>query len=267
MTDQQVVLAQVDVKRLELNRSRIAAADSYLQTAKEAEERKQAIESLRHSLLGILTESARLDQEAAEMDHQNRLKHVRLSRHLEGLNERLRENSTVRSPVSGRVLELTVAEGAVVNPGDEIAVLDTREVSDVLEVVAYYPISAGKKIEPGMSVELLMPVPAAGLAAPGSRTLLARVKSVSKLPVTPEAAALTIGNDYLAAQLAGAGSRIEVVGALQVDHGHPSGYLWSSGGGTEFSVAAGTTLVARTVTQRRPPLSFVVPALRDWLGF
>ena len=273
MSDQQVVLAQVDVKRLELNRSRIAAADKYLQTAKEAEEREQAIESLRHGLLGILTESARLDQEVAEMDHQNRLKHSRLSRHLDGLNERLRENSELRSPVSGRVLELTVPKGAVVNPGDEIAVLDTREVSDVLEVVAYYPISAGKKIEPGMSVELLMPVPAAGpgpataLAAPGSRTLLARVKSVSKLPVTPEAAALTIGNDYLAAQLAGAGSRIEVVGALQVDHGHPSGYLWSSGGGTEFSVAAGTTLVARTVTQRRPPLSFVVPALRDWLGF
>ncbi|HCF72324.1 MAG TPA: NHLP bacteriocin system secretion protein [Gammaproteobacteria bacterium] len=272
-TDQQVVLAQVDVKRLELNRSRIAAADRYLQTAKEAEEREQTIESLRQELLSALTESARLDQEVAEVDHQDRLKHARLTRHLDGLSERLRENSEIRSPVQGRVLELTVGEGAVVAPGGEIAVLDTREDSDVLEVVGYYPISAGKKIEPGMHVELLMPVPATGpgpatsVAATGSRTLLATVKSVSKLPVTPEAAALTIGNDYLAAQLAGAGSRIEVVAELQVDKGHPSGYLWSPGGGTEFAVAAGTTLVARTVIKRRPPLSFVVPALRDWQGF
>ncbi|SVB39466.1 uncharacterized protein METZ01_LOCUS192320, partial [marine metagenome] len=116
-TDQQVVLAQVDVKRLELNRSRIAAADRYLQTAKEAEEREQTIESLRQELLSALTESARLDQEVAEVDHQDRLKHARLTRHLDGLSERLRENSEIRSPVQGRVLELTVGEGAVVAPG------------------------------------------------------------------------------------------------------------------------------------------------------
>ncbi|GIS91327.1 MAG: hypothetical protein CM1200mP20_13680 [Pseudomonadota bacterium] len=85
MSDQQVVLAQVDVKRLELNRSRIAAADKYLQTAKEAEEREQAIESLRHGLLGILTESARLDQEVAEKGSPEPAQALSpLSRHLDG---------------------------------------------------------------------------------------------------------------------------------------------------------------------------------------
>lgn len=124
-----------------------------------------------------------------------------------------------------------------------------------------------------MRVELLMLAPTAGpgpmvpLAASGSRTLLAKVRSVSKLPATPEATALTIGNEYLSAQLVGAGSRIEVVADLLADQGHPSGHLWSSGGGTEFNIAAGITLVARTVIKQRPPLSFVVPALKDWPGF
>ncbi|HCX86906.1 MAG TPA: hypothetical protein DG761_02670, partial [Gammaproteobacteria bacterium] len=41
-TDQQVVLADIDVKHLELNRSRVAAAERYLQSAKETKEREQA---------------------------------------------------------------------------------------------------------------------------------------------------------------------------------------------------------------------------------
>ncbi|MAF07450.1 MAG: NHLP bacteriocin system secretion protein [Acidiferrobacteraceae bacterium] len=272
-TDQQVVLADIDVKHLELNRSRVAAAERYLQSAKETKEREQAVENLRRELLQTLTDTAKLDQEVSEANYRNRLDHARLQRHLQGLNARLREHGQIRSPATGRVLELTVGAGAVVRPGNEVAVIDRHEDSEALEIVAYYSNSDGKKIKPGMSMELIMPsvINPTGstlpLASKDSRTLLAAVRSVSKLPVTPEAAALTIGHDYLAQQMIGAGSRIEVVADLSRDSEHPSGYLWASGGGVEFPIAAGTSLVARTIIRRHPPLAFAVPALRDWEGF
>jgi hypothetical protein len=75
-----------------------------------------------------------------------------------------------------------------------------------------------------------------------------------------------VGNEAIIAGLLGAGSRVEIIARLQPDPDHPSGYLWA-GGGTEFNVAAGTTLFARTIIKRRPPLSFVVPALKEWSGF
>jgi len=98
------------------------------------------------------------------------------------------------------------------------------------------------------------------------RKLLARVESTSQLPISPTAAALTVGSEAITAGLMGAGSRVEVIAQLQPDLDHPSGYVWA-GGGTEFDVAAGTTLFARTVIKQRPPLSFVVPALKEWPGF
>ncbi len=231
------------------------------------------MENLRRELLQTLTDTAKLDQEVSEANYRNRLDHARLQRHLQGLNARLREHGQIRSPATGRVLELTVGAGAVVRPGNEVAVIDRHEDSEALEIVAYYSNSDGKKIKPGMSMELIMPsvINPTGstlpLASKDSRTLLAAVRSVSKLPVTPEAAALTIGHDYLAQQMIGAGSRIEVVADLSRDSEHPSGYLWASGGGVEFPIAAGTSLVARTIIRRHPPLAFAVPALRDWEGF
>jgi HlyD family secretion protein len=272
-TDQQVVLAEIDVRHLELNRSRVAAAERYLQSAKETKEREQAVDNLRRELLQTLADTARLDQEVSEANYKNRLDHARLQRHLDGLNAQLREQSQIRSPATGQILELTVGTGAVVRPGNEIAVIDRHDDSGTLEIVAYYPNSDGKKIKPGMLMELMMPSvinptgSALPLASKNSRTLLATVQSVSKLPVTPDAAALTIGHDYLAQQMVGAGARIEVVATLTLDSEHPSGYLWASGGGVEFPVAAGTSLVARTIIRRHPPLAFAVPALRDWEGF
>ena len=184
-TDQQVVLAEIDVRRLELNRSRVAAAERYLQSAKETKEREQAVDNLRRELLQTLTDTARLDQEVSEANYRRRLSHARLQRHLEGLSAQLRDHSQIRSPATGQVLELTVGSGAVVRPGSEIAVIDRHDDSEALEIVAYYQNSNGKKIKPGMLMELMMPSvitqtgSALPLASRNSRTLLATVQSVS----------------------------------------------------------------------------------------
>ena len=278
VTDQRVVLARVDVRRLELNRARLTAAENNLKALKETREREQAAAALRQDLLEALADAARLDRDVADSEHQDRLERTRLQRRIIGRKQTLQENREIRSPLAGQMLELMVAAGSVVGPGSRMGTLDTRKKSDRFEVVAYFPIGAGKKIVPGMLMELsptvagVVSLTGEGGAQPVTgpsltyRKLLARVDSTSQLPISPTAAALTVGSEAITAGLMGAGSRVEVIAQLQPDLDHPSGYVWA-GGGTEFDVAAGTTLFARTVIKQRPPLSFVVPALKEWPGF
>ncbi len=278
VTDQRVVLARADVQRLELNRSRLTAAENNLTTLKETREREQAAAALRQDLLEALADAARLDRDVADSEHQDRLERTRLQRRIIGRKQSLQENREIRSPLAGQMLELMVAAGSVVGPGSRMGTLDARKKSDRFEVVAYFPIGASKKIMPGMLMELSPAVSSAVSVTGGSRTqlvtkpsltyrrLLARVESTSHMPISPTAAALTVGSETIIAGLLGAGSRVEIIARLQPDPDHPSGYLWA-GGGTEFNVAAGTTLFARTIIKRRPPLSFVVPALKEWSGF
>ena len=278
VTDQRVVLARADVQRLELNRSRLTAAENNLTTLKETREREQAAAALRQDLLEALADAARLDRDAADSEHQDRLERTRLQRRIIGRKQSLQENREIRSPLAGQMLELMVAAGSVVGPGSRMGTLDARKKSDRFEVIAYFPIGASKKIMPGMLMELSPALSSAVSVTGGSRTqlvtkpsltyrrLLARVESTSHLPISPTAAALTVGSETIIAGLLGAGSRVEIIARLQPDPDHPSGYLWA-GGGTEFNVAAGTTLFARTIIKRRPPLSFVVPALKEWSGF
>ena len=278
VTDQRVVLARADVQRLELNRSRLTAAENNLTTLKETREREQAAAALRQDLLEALADAARLDRDVADSEHQDRLERTRLQRRIIGRKQSLQENREIRSPLAGQMLELMVAAGSVVGPGSRMGTLDARRKSDRFEVVAYFPIGASKKIMPGMLMELSPALSSAVSVTGGGRAqlvtepsltyrkLLARVESTSHLPISPTAAALTVGNEAIIAGLLGAGSRVEIIARLQPDPDHPSGYLWA-GGGTEFNVAAGTTLFARTIIKRRPPLSFVVPALKEWSGF
>jgi hypothetical protein len=55
------------------------------------------------------------------------------------------------------------------------------------------------------------------------------VDSTSQLPISPTAAALTVGSEAITAGLMGAGSRVEVIAQLQPDLDHPSGYVWAGG--------------------------------------
>ena len=51
---------------------------------------------------------------------------------------------------SGRVLEVTAAVGQIVREGQRLGAIETTQGKDELQVVAYYGVAEGKKIQPGM---------------------------------------------------------------------------------------------------------------------
>jgi hypothetical protein len=120
--------------------------------------------------------------------------------------------------------------------------------NDRLTTIAYLPATEGKQIQPGMVVH----VSPATVRVEESGYILGEVAQVSRLPVSPDEIAQTIGNNSLAALFAAVAAPIEIRINLLPDDESPDGYRWSAKP-PELLVDAGTpAMVKITVAEERP---------------
>ena len=174
----------------------------------------------------------------------------------------LQRTSAIVSDYTGRVLELTVTVGQRVPLGWRLGSLEVEDSTSPLVGLTYFPIKAGKKVQAGMRV--LMAPDTVERERFGS--LLATVTSVSAFPVTKEGMLSLIGNAEVVATLAAQGPTLEVVTALTPAPGTFSQYQWSSSQGPPLQITAGTTMTARVVVERRAPMTYLLPLLRETSG-
>ena len=135
------------------------------------------------------------------------------------------------------------------------------EADDLLGVI-FVPAGEGKKIQPGMPVEL----------SPSTAKrdefgfLMGRVRSVAELPSTPEGMMRTLQNKQMVQTLSNNAAPIEVVVDLERDSSTPSGYRWSSSRGPPIKINNGTLGEADVEVSSLPLLSLIIPPLRQFLG-
>lgn len=207
---------------------------------KQLEERKQA--------------EAQLSQVRAQVAEARRT--------VEGLTETARLTTVVESPYAGRVVELRVAEGALVAVGTPLVAVEPEEGGgEGLEAALYLPASEGKKVAAGMAVH----ISPATVRREEHGYLVGQVTFVSDYPATPQSMRSTLQNEELARQLSGSGAPIELRAKL-LRAETVSGYRWSSASGPPLKVTAGTLAQAEVVVRRQAPITLVVPALRRLLG-
>src|SRR5205814_6719371 len=89
---------------------------------------------------------AQQKKQSSEADFKDKTEETDLRLSIDRLASRLEINREIRSEYTGRVLELTVAEGAVVSSGQRLAQIDTRAPSDELVALAYFSDSVGKQL-------------------------------------------------------------------------------------------------------------------------
>jgi HlyD family secretion protein len=120
----------------------------------------------------------------------------------------------------------------------------------------------GKRIHPGMRVQVTPDT------AERQRygAILGTVSSVSPAPVTKAGATGTIGNAEVVQNLMPEGGYIEVRAQLEADPSTPSRYRWSSSRGPDMKVTAGLTHSTRVTIERRAPVTYLLPILRDGSG-
>lgn len=124
----------------------------------------------------------------------------------------------------------------------------------------FFPIGTGKRLAPDME----MRISPSSVERQRFGSIVGKLTSVSSFPMTGEGILNLVGNTKLAQTLLEEGGGIMGEARLEKDPASPTGLKWTSRG-PDNPVTPGTTTSCRVTVERRKPISFVIPLLREWL--
>jgi HlyD family secretion protein len=207
-------------------------------------------------------QTLRKTQLESEMAHRNEIDN--LSAQIAGDDVQLSRSGLVLSEYDGRVLEVMSRLGQVLGTGDRLATLELASPETAkLQVVAYFPIKDGKRVQPGMRVQVTPDT----VERQRYGGIVGHVVSVSGYPASREGAVAFTGNADLADAIMSKGdSYLEVLVDLDPDNRSYSGFRWTGSTGPHLKVSTGTTSSSRVTVESRSPISYLVPFLRNTSG-
>lgn len=187
---------------------------------------------------------------------------IDLENNIKKMQRDLVNNSEVVASVSGRVLEMKVKKGDIVRAGSVVCTISEEKAqTDTLEAVIYVPAEQGKKIIPGMEVNISPTT----VKKEEHGFMLGNVVAVSEYPASAQRMMLTLGNSELVRQLLGNGAPIEVRVKLVMDSRTPSGYKWSTSEGPPLVIDDGTSCLGEVKVAEKRPISMVIPFIKKIL--
>ncbi|ELS04355.1 NHLM bacteriocin system secretion protein [Xenococcus sp. PCC 7305] len=258
-------------KEYRQSRQQIAETQSQLQKLQlqEAElqqkyrENLNKITQLNSELESLNTREKQLEQDNLEANNSEQNQLQDLEQAIARLQKEVVDSSMIKSPHAGCMIEITVTVGQYLNPGTSLGTLQTDGGAGEMMSFTYFTVEDGKKIRPQMPI-LITPDTVKRARFGG---IMGEITQVSALPITSEGVTSVIGNSEIVQQLMGeAGGKIEAIANLHPNPQTFSGYDWSSSNGPQLEISPGTTTTVRVTVERRSPISFVLPILREWSG-
>lgn len=174
----------------------------------------------------------------------------------------MKRDGVIRSQYSGTIAEMMVVPGQVMSAGARLLTVEIEQGEVGLLSLSYFAIGDGKKIEPGMDVQVIPD----GIERERFGGITGKVYSVSPTPIQKDAVVSTIGNTDVVQSLIPSGGFIEVRSRLLEDGAMASGYRWSSSRGPKMQITAGLTHAVRVRVEGRAPISYLLPVLREVTG-
>ncbi|MEQ9367546.1 MAG: NHLP bacteriocin system secretion protein [Coleofasciculus chthonoplastes F3-SA18-01] len=231
-----------------------------------------SLSELRAQLRDLDSKIPNLKQQNLESltSRENQIQEVK--REIAKLELQLQKNSEIRSPHTGRVLELTATNGQVLSPGSRLGSIEAQRESEELVAVTFFAVQDGKKIEQrmkdlkalGKAVEVQVTPTTVKRERFGG--IKGTVTDVSAFPITKEGVALSVGNAQVVESLVTQVPQLKVVAQLKPDSSTFSGYAWSSSKGPPMKMTSGITTTVRATVEEVPPITFVLPFLRSFFG-
>jgi HlyD family secretion protein len=244
-------------------------SDERLQAEQAYLENQDTIAELQAKLTRLDSDLKQLDSQAKQVVLQNlevstaRKNAIQeLRSQIVLLEVQLAQHSQIVSQYNGRILEITVHVGQVIQAGHRLGSLDVEDTASTLVGLTYFPIKVGKKVQPGMTIQVAPDT----VERERFGSIVGTVASVSAFPVTKEGVARLVGNAEVVTTLVSQGPVIEVVANLVRNTSTFSGYQWSSSAGPALRMTAGTTMTGRVVVEQRAPITYILPFLRDVSG-
>ncbi|MBC2777064.1 NHLP bacteriocin system secretion protein [Parasphingopyxis marina] len=181
-------------------------------------------------------------------------------RELAQLRAQTDDEVLLRAPQRGDVLEIQANAGDVIAAGETVATIDSRnsgaESADSYEAVLYARPATGKRIAPGMTVEIIPTTAEREIYG----HIHGEVVSTAVFPASREAMRRVLQNDRLVDELSVEGAPIEV--RVRLHRAEQSGqFLWSSSDGPAWAITRGTMLEANVILERRPFIAVLFPGL------
>lgn len=174
------------------------------------------------------------------------------------------KNSTlIVSAYNGRVVEVKVAEGQLVERGSGLISIEAsgQDINEI-EAYIYLPAADGKKVKNAMKVEI----------SPSTTKreefgfLPANITNVADYPSTDQGLMRVFGNEKVVQQLTGTLPPIQIIASLKPSLNTPSHYEWSTREGPPFAIQSGTLCSASITLSEQRPITLVMPILKKTLG-
>ncbi len=253
-------LANIDEAESQLKQLDVKEADALQQYLSNLNE----IKNIQAQLQEQNTKEANIAQQDLETLTTRKKEIQEVNREIARLQQEVSTNSQVISQHSGRVLEITVNPGQVVDAGTRLGSIDAENPSSKQVGITYFTVGDGKKIQPGMTLQITPQT----VKRERFGGILGTVTTVSPFPITKEAATSVVGNPEVVEGLVSdkQDGLIQVYGDLELDSTTRSGYKWSSSKGPTLKISPGTTTTVRVKVEERAPITFVLPILRSTSG-
>lgn len=197
---------------------------------------------------GLRRQIAELDQEVLEARNKVNV-----------LQAQLGVEHVINSPVDGVVTEVSSQVGETTEIGTRL--ITVSRLGEGLQMLAYLPVSKGKRVEPGMNV-LVTPTT---IERDIYGSIRATVLSVGELPASEAELTNRLNNTALVEQMMAGGAPIEVVVDLKSNKSTISGLDWSSSDGPPVKVTPGTTALATVNIREVAPIDLVIPIVQTWV--
>jgi multidrug resistance efflux pump len=157
----------------------------------------------------------------------------------------------IRSPSSGKLVEVSVGVGDYLDAGRPLALVDPVAQPEV--VYAFLPQNDAKEAHVGDRVQISTPV------APSSQYgfLLGHVTQIAQIPTTQERLTSIVRLKTILARINRLGPVFEILVTLERDPQTPSKLAWSIGQGPPYTLSIGTPVSISVVTGDRAPINYV----------
>lgn len=239
----------------ELNIRELEAEKSYRETMSESAD-------LRAQLQELESKDKTIEQQNLEAANTRKNQIQEVEQKVAQLELELEEKRQIISQHAGCILELTALQGQFVSPGDRLGSIQVAAPSSQMVAVTYFAVKDGKKIKPGMEVQITPDT----VKREQFGGILGTITTVSAFPVTKQGAENLIGNAEVVESLIPKGGAIAVFTQLKRSPSTASGYQWSASGGPQLQMTPGTTTSARVTVEERAPITFVLSILRAASG-
>jgi HlyD family secretion protein len=260
-TDQRIEYLTDDVKKLE-----DLFAKGYT-TRRNMEDRRQELAQAQQRKIDTQNEILKLKSQRTDLETQRdrELQQSEFSlneaRRLESsTGELLNQNTQVISPIEGRVVEVKISQGSVLAVGTPVVEIESEGAR--LEAVIYIPAEQGKRIKPGMQVNL----EPSTVKREEFGMMLGTVQTVSDFPMTPQGMSAVLHNDSLVKRFSRDGSPYAATVVLEPDAATATGYRWAVGNGPSIQLTSGTLARAEITTRRQRPLDLIIPLIKHFTG-